>query len=60
MQPRGRRRRKAKAESYKIYIHKVLKQVHPELGISAKGMAVMNVRARAARSAPRLRLHRRC
>merc|ERR1711991_1153842 len=36
----GTRRRRT--ESYSIYIYKVLKQVHPETGISQKGMAVMN------------------
>ena len=28
-------------ESYAIYIYKVLKQVHPDTGISSKGMVVM-------------------
>jgi histone H2B len=30
------------AETYKIYIHKVLKQVHPDTGISSKAMSIMN------------------
>jgi histone H2B len=34
-------KRKGK-ESYSSYIHKVLKQVHPEVGISKKAMMVMN------------------
>ena len=38
----GKRRKKAKTESYKIYIYKVLKQVHPETGISSKAMSIMN------------------
>ena len=29
-------------ESYAIYIFKVLKQVHPDTGISAKAMSIMN------------------
>eukprot|EP01029_Cantina_marsupialis_P017879 TRINITY_DN4032_c0_g1_i2.p1 TRINITY_DN4032_c0_g1~~TRINITY_DN4032_c0_g1_i2.p1 ORF type:complete len:120 (-),score=38.70 TRINITY_DN4032_c0_g1_i2:298-657(-) len=34
--------RKAKRhESYSIYIHKVLKEVHDEVGISKRGMAIM-------------------
>lgn len=37
----GKRRRKRK-ESYSIYIYKVLKQVHPDTGISSKGMLIMN------------------
>jgi histone H3/H4 len=35
----NRRRRK---ESYAIYIYKVLKQVHPDTGISSKAMVIMN------------------
>ena len=31
-----------RTESYASYIYKVLKQVHPETGISKKGMSVMN------------------
>lgn len=33
---------KKRVESYASYIYKVLKQVHPETGISKKGMSVMN------------------
>ena len=29
-------------ESYGIYIYKVLKQVHPDTGISSKAMSIMN------------------
>ena len=36
-----KRRRKAK-ESYGIYIYKVLKQVHPDVGVSSKAMSIMN------------------
>merc|ERR1711935_691672 len=35
-------RRKKRVESYSTYIYKVLKQVHPDTGISKKGMSVMN------------------
>uniref|UniRef100_UPI00398F6ECC histone H2B type 1-N-like n=1 Tax=Pristiophorus japonicus TaxID=55135 RepID=UPI00398F6ECC len=35
----GKKRRK---ESYSIYIYKVMKQVHPDTGISAKAMGNMN------------------
>lgn len=31
-----------KGESLSIYIYKVLKQVHPDLGISKKSMAILN------------------
>ena len=39
-----RRRRAATQESYKVNLHRVLKQVHPDMSISAKGMEVLNVR----------------
>ncbi|XP_062407004.1 histone H2B 1/2-like [Sardina pilchardus] len=38
----GRKRRRTRKESYAIYIYKVLKQVHPDTGISSKGMGIMN------------------
>jgi len=38
-----KKKRKAKSvETYKIYIFKVLKQVHPDIGISSKAMGIMN------------------
>ncbi|KAG8217966.1 histone-fold-containing protein [Butyriboletus roseoflavus] len=37
-----KRRKKARKETYSSYIYKVLRQVHPETGISNKGMAVLN------------------
>jgi len=36
------KRRKRRRESYSIYIYKVLKQVHPDTGISSKAMSIMN------------------
>merc|ERR1712205_235503 len=33
---------KKKVETYKIYIYKVLRQVHPDTGISSKAMSIMN------------------
>ncbi len=36
------KRRKKRKESYSIYIYKVLKQVHPDTGISSKAMSIMN------------------
>ena len=38
----GRRHRKRKFESYNVYIYKVLKNIHPGIGISKKAMSVMN------------------
>lgn len=35
-------KKKKRSESYAIYIYKVLKQVHPETGISSKAMSIMN------------------
>ncbi|KAJ9534499.1 hypothetical protein QJQ45_022150 [Haematococcus lacustris] len=32
----------AKVESYKLYIYKVLKQVHPDTGISSKAISILN------------------
>ncbi|KAH7889218.1 histone-fold-containing protein [Phlebopus sp. FC_14] len=37
-----KKRKKARKETYSSYIYKVLKQVHPDTGISNKGMAVLN------------------
>ena len=44
---RGRRapvnkRHKKRVETFSLYIYKVLKQVHPEIGISKKAMNIMN------------------
>jgi histone H2B len=39
----GKKKKRAKSiESYKMYIYKVLKQVHPDTGISSKAMGIMN------------------
>jgi histone H2B len=37
-----KKRRAKRKESYSIYIYKVLKQVHPDTGISSKAMSIMN------------------
>ena len=37
-----RGRKKKRKESYSIYIYKVMKQVHPDTGISSKAMSIMN------------------
>uniref|UniRef100_M8C756 Histone H2B n=1 Tax=Aegilops tauschii TaxID=37682 RepID=M8C756_AEGTA len=39
---KGRKKNKKSVETYKIYIFKVLKQVHPDIGISSKAMSIMN------------------
>jgi histone H2B len=31
-----------RAENYSVYIYRVLKQVHPEIGISKRSMSIMN------------------
>ncbi|XP_072345698.1 histone H2B 7-like [Scyliorhinus torazame] len=38
----NKKRRRARKESYSIYIYKVMKQVHPDTGISSKAMSIMN------------------
>uniref|UniRef100_UPI00398F0D51 histone H2B-like n=1 Tax=Pristiophorus japonicus TaxID=55135 RepID=UPI00398F0D51 len=38
----GKKRRNSRKESYAIYIYKVMKQVHPDTGISSKAMGIMN------------------
>ena len=40
--PGDKKRHKKRKESYSIYIYKVLKQVHPDTGISSKAMSIMN------------------
>ena len=37
-----KRRTRRRKESYAIYIYKVMKQVHPDTGISSKAMSIMN------------------
>ena len=38
----AKKKRSRRTESYSSYIYKVLKQVHPDTGISKKGMSIMN------------------
>ena len=38
----GKRRTKARKETYSSYIYKVLKQTHPDTGISQKSMSILN------------------
>lgn len=38
----GKKRGRCRKKSYSIYIYKVLKQIHPDTGISSKAMSVMN------------------
>ena len=39
----GKKKKKSRRkESFSIYIYKVLKQVHPDTGISSKAMSIMN------------------
>ncbi|CAK8572980.1 unnamed protein product [Lathyrus sativus] len=37
-----KKRNKKSVETYKMYIFKVLKQVHPDIGVSSKAMGIMN------------------
>ena len=38
----SKKKSKKRTESYSMYIYKVLKQVHPDTGISKKAMSIMN------------------
>ena len=39
----GKKKKKSKSiESYKLYLYKVLKQVHPDTGVSSKAMSILN------------------
>ncbi|XP_067878336.1 histone H2B 7-like [Heterodontus francisci] len=54
-----KKRRRSRKESYSIYVYKVMKQVHPDTGISSKAMSIMNsfvndIFERIAREASRL------
>jgi len=40
--PGSKTRKSKRKESYAIYIYKVLKQVHPDTGVSSKAMSIMN------------------
>lgn len=37
-----RKKSKKRAETFALYIYRVLKQVHPDVGISKRSMSVMN------------------
>lgn len=37
-----KKRKRRRRESYGIYIYKVLRQVHPDTGVSSKAMSIMN------------------
>ena len=38
----GKKRKRSCKESYSVYVYKVLKQVHPDTGISSKAVGIMN------------------
>nr|XP_005904350.1 PREDICTED: putative histone H2B type 2-D [Bos mutus] len=38
----GKKCKSSRKESYSVYVYKVLKQVHPDTGISSKAMGIMN------------------
>ncbi|XP_030300911.1 late histone H2B.L4-like [Calypte anna] len=39
---RKSKKKPKRKETYSVYIYKVLKQVHPDTGISSKAMSIMN------------------
>ncbi|XP_041642015.1 histone H2B-like [Cheilinus undulatus] len=60
-----RKRRARRKESYAIYVYKVLKQVHPDTGISPKATGIMNsfvsdIFERIAGEASRLAHYNKC
>ena len=38
----GKKRKSSRKESYSVYLYKVLKQAHPDTGISSKAKGIMN------------------
>ena len=38
----GTKSKRKRKESYAVFIYKVLKQVHPDTGVSSKAMSIMN------------------
>ena len=38
----GKKHKRSHKESYSVYLYKVLKQVHPDTGISSKAVGIMN------------------
>ena len=40
--PVVQKNKKKRVESFSVYIYRVLKQVHPEVGISKRSMSIMN------------------
>lgn len=38
----GKKKKKSRKETYNSYIYKVLKQVHPDVGISNKAISILN------------------
>ena len=37
-----KKRKRRRKKSYGIYIYKILRQVHPDVGVSSKAMSIMN------------------
>ena len=38
----SKKKSKKRAETFSVYIYRVLKQVHPDIGISKRSMSIMN------------------
>ena len=60
----GKKRKHSCKESYSVYVYKVLKQVHPDTGISSKAMGIMysvnDFFERIAGEASRLAHYKKC
>ncbi|KAM5212308.1 LOW QUALITY PROTEIN: histone H2B type 3-B [Hipposideros larvatus] len=44
----SKKRKRSRKERYSIYLYKMLKQVHPDTGISSKAMGIINSRIEEA------------
>lgn len=40
--PSDKKKSKKRSETFSLYIYRILKQVHPDVGISKKSMSIMN------------------
>ena len=53
----GKKCKRSRKESYSVYVYKMLKQVHPDTGISSKAVGIMNSSSTTFSSASLARHH---
>ena len=56
----GKKHNRSRKESYSMYAYKVLKQVHPDTGVSSKAMGIMTPSSTTFSSASLARHHAWC